>query len=33
VFELEGHRIWDVLGLSHERGVRDGWTKCGTWTV
>jgi len=23
---------WDVLGLSCERGVRDGWTACRMWT-
>jgi len=22
-----------MLGLSHEQGVRDGWTACGTWTI
>ena len=25
--------FWDVLGMSCEWGVRDGWTACGTWTV
>ncbi|QCE03238.1 hypothetical protein DEO72_LG8g1262 [Vigna unguiculata] len=24
------HRIWDLLGLSRELGVRDGWITCRT---